>query len=423
MAGKDEIVCNPTVFDSREVDVAEPSCFVVMPFSRKNERMKRIQGVYENHIKPAVVRSGLRCVRGDDFPAGGKIMEQIWEAICQAEIIIGEFTTSNPNVIYEVGIAHTLGKPMIGIIQDAGKIPFDHLHLRFITYEDSEGGYAELGCKLEAEINKQRTLLKQQGGYYPKKNKAAPAGPEPAQQLRQAERQRDTLRAEKDELQSKYAAAASLNRTHASEKQALEKQITALQSTITEKDTAIAALQAQFADLSRLPPSAPSKALPQKSKFVNGKWTNLYRGLGGRDWLVLDADEPGGRVLLITKNIVGRRAFSDEPGDEWEACTLRSWLNSDKKDEFLGRFSREDRDAIEGEVFLLSAEEAMEYFSSDHARAAKPKCGRGGFWWWLRSPGGYLDDVARVGRDGGVDLVGCDGCDEGGVRPALWLNL
>ena len=46
------------------------------------------------------------------------------------------------------------------------------------------------------------------------------------------------------------------------------------------------------------------------------------------------------------------------------------------------------------------------------------------WWWWLRSPGHTPDNAAYVDFDGGVSLDGRGVFrGEGGVRPALWLNL
>ena len=44
--------------------------------------------------------------------------------------------------------------------------------------------------------------------------------------------------------------------------------------------------------------------------------------------------------------------------------------------------------------------------------------------WWLRTCGREDGDVAAVEEDGSVNLVGKDsGCDEVGLRPAIWLDL
>jgi hypothetical protein len=40
-------------------------------------------------------------------------MWDVWNSIYSSSIIIADCTGRNPNVFYELGIAHTLGKPVI----------------------------------------------------------------------------------------------------------------------------------------------------------------------------------------------------------------------------------------------------------------------------------------------------------------------
>lgn len=87
----------------------KPFAFVVMPF-REEECP---QAYFENHIKPTVKEiSGYECVRADEDHEPGKIDNKVWTLIQDAEFIIAEITTPNPNVILELGIALTFGKPV-----------------------------------------------------------------------------------------------------------------------------------------------------------------------------------------------------------------------------------------------------------------------------------------------------------------------
>jgi len=167
----EKIVCNPEVFSSRAYPGEDKAkrCFVIMPFKSETDEDKRIQDVYNHHILPVAKKCGLDCTRADDrryFRNGKPIMEQIWKAICSADIIIGDFTTSNPNVTYEAGIAHTIGKPLIGIVQNMSHVPFDYQHLRFITYTTTHEGYEKLESDLEIEITE---YLKELEEEYPQR--------------------------------------------------------------------------------------------------------------------------------------------------------------------------------------------------------------------------------------------------------------
>ena len=68
--------------------------------------------------------------------------------------MIVETTEVNANVYYELGIAHTLGKPAILLSQTKNieELPFDIRHLRFLVYEDSIEGSADLEERLRKTI-------------------------------------------------------------------------------------------------------------------------------------------------------------------------------------------------------------------------------------------------------------------------------
>ena len=104
--------------------------------------------LYRHILKPACSRVGLCCARADDFFANGVIMQQVWEAILGAEVIIADCTHKNANVFYEMGIAHTLGKQTILITQSVEDLPFDLRHVRAITYDYTPAGIRKLGERL-----------------------------------------------------------------------------------------------------------------------------------------------------------------------------------------------------------------------------------------------------------------------------------
>ncbi len=140
-------VLRPEVFEPLEEDILLKSfkikdsasilagssslCFVIMSFSPEYEP------VYHQIIKPAAETLGLKVLRADDIYSPGVITEQIKAAIYQSVICIADVTGTNPNVLYEVGIAHTLGKPTILLTQSEEKIPFDLKAFRVVFYDSS----------------------------------------------------------------------------------------------------------------------------------------------------------------------------------------------------------------------------------------------------------------------------------------------
>ncbi|MCL4250541.1 MAG: DUF4062 domain-containing protein [Anaerolineae bacterium] len=118
--------------------------FMVMPFA------ETFRPVYDDHIKKVIEARGLSVKRGDDFFANHAIIQDIWAAIARCRLVVGDCTGQNPNVFYELGIAHTLGKPTVLISQKIEDVPFDVRHLRLLKYENTPAGLASLEAELDA---------------------------------------------------------------------------------------------------------------------------------------------------------------------------------------------------------------------------------------------------------------------------------
>lgn len=109
---------------------AGDSCFVMMPFAAP------LGNYYEKVYKPAIEKAGLKPVRADAEIFGtGKIMDQVWSGINAAKVLVAEMTTRNPNVFYELGLAHALKKPVVLVSSNEGDVPFDLKHIRVIYYD------------------------------------------------------------------------------------------------------------------------------------------------------------------------------------------------------------------------------------------------------------------------------------------------
>lgn len=126
------------IFKGRDFLVEEDLCFVLMPF---REQFLRI---YDDHIKPTLEEIGLRVMKSDDLFTTTEIIEDVWEYINKARIIVADVTGRNGNVFYELGLAHTVGKSVIILTQDESDVPFDLRHLRYFKYTDNEEGWKTL---------------------------------------------------------------------------------------------------------------------------------------------------------------------------------------------------------------------------------------------------------------------------------------
>lgn len=127
------LIVNP-FFGAPKAPQKTTDVFVLMPFSAD------LRPVYEDHIRPVGEHLGLSVARADDFFTARAIIEEIWNALSAARLIVADCTGRNPNVFYEIGIAHTLGKPVILITQTRADAPFDIRYIYNIDYEFTPRG-------------------------------------------------------------------------------------------------------------------------------------------------------------------------------------------------------------------------------------------------------------------------------------------
>jgi len=109
---------------------ATDTCFVMMPFAYP------LGSYYASIYEPAIKKAGLTAVRADaDIYGTGKIIDQIWDGIKAARVLVAELTKRNPNVLYELGLAHALRKPVVLVSANEDDVPFDVKHVRVIYYD------------------------------------------------------------------------------------------------------------------------------------------------------------------------------------------------------------------------------------------------------------------------------------------------
>ncbi|HEY6169451.1 MAG TPA: hypothetical protein VI454_15525 [Verrucomicrobiae bacterium] len=154
------------------------TCFVLMPFGSWYDRY------YSEIYVPAIKDAGFEPVRADGLFSTGSVMEQIWEQIRKAKVLLADLTGKNPNVFYELGLSHARRKPVVFVSGDLEDVPFDLRHLRVVIYEVREPKWDE---KLRKHIT-----------AYLKNAKTDPAKSIP-QPFRDSEQEEQTLEAEEPE--------------------------------------------------------------------------------------------------------------------------------------------------------------------------------------------------------------------------------
>jgi hypothetical protein len=133
--------CKP-IFQQRKFKEMK-MCFVLMPFKPNFGR------IYEEVIKPTIEKRGYEVLKADELYTTSPIIEDIWTKINECQTIIADVTGKNPNVFYELGIAHTVGKRTIILSQNDDDVPFDLRYLRYYKYDDTQSGWINLKSCLE----------------------------------------------------------------------------------------------------------------------------------------------------------------------------------------------------------------------------------------------------------------------------------
>ena len=132
----------PIVFQIPEFENIEPSLVsAMMPFDAA------FDAIYDM-LQRTAEKAGLRCRRADDIWENPAVIQDVVSLIDRSNVVICDCSGRNPNVFYEVGIAHTLGREVILITQSDADIPFDLRHLRYISYLNNSQGHEDLGSAL-----------------------------------------------------------------------------------------------------------------------------------------------------------------------------------------------------------------------------------------------------------------------------------
>jgi hypothetical protein len=94
------------------------------------------EDVYELGIKGACDVVGAYCERVD--PSQQRpVTDRIHNLINKADIVVADMSTKNPEIFYEAGYAHALGRSVILLTRTAEDIPFDLKQHPHIIYEKS----------------------------------------------------------------------------------------------------------------------------------------------------------------------------------------------------------------------------------------------------------------------------------------------
>jgi hypothetical protein len=148
-----EINMTASPFFGRPPQEKDPAgLFMLMPFADE------LKVVFDTAVNKAASALKLKAARADASSSSRAIIAQVWSGIYHAKVIVadctvlGNRTDVNANVLYEIGIAHTLGKETLLISQTPHILPFDIAHLRVIPYTNTPDGLAQLERELTSGL-------------------------------------------------------------------------------------------------------------------------------------------------------------------------------------------------------------------------------------------------------------------------------
>ena len=115
--------------DTDNVKIRPDLIFVITPFHED------LYDEFQSIVKIGS-ETGFIVNRGDERASQGEIFPQLLKLIIEARIIIANISGRNPNVFYELGIAHALDKTVILVAHRSSEVPFDIRAKRIIFYEN-----------------------------------------------------------------------------------------------------------------------------------------------------------------------------------------------------------------------------------------------------------------------------------------------
>ncbi len=124
--------------------------FVIMPFNEEEFP----QHVYTNILKPTAESVlGFQCLRNDDDKSKSQIDDIVFSHIAKSNLVIAELSTGNLGVVYEMGIAHAWGKPVIPLARRGSvgsKLHFDYNKFPTVFWNDEQDLQVQLTDRLNS---------------------------------------------------------------------------------------------------------------------------------------------------------------------------------------------------------------------------------------------------------------------------------
>ena len=130
------------------------SCFVVTPIGDENTAIRRhIGGIIDQAIIPAIGGEFEIKVAHREYEIGS-INDRVIQNVYDSDLVVANLTGLNPNVMFEIAIRYSFGKPAIVIAEKGTKLPFDIVDENTIFYINDPTGAAELKENVKKFVEK-----------------------------------------------------------------------------------------------------------------------------------------------------------------------------------------------------------------------------------------------------------------------------
>lgn len=132
---------------------SKKKCFIITPVGADGSEIRvETNGIIEAVIKP-VLETDYDIIAAHLSIDSVQITKEIIQSIYHSDLVIANLSGSNPNVLYELSLAHALRKPVVHIIRDGEKPPFDISAQRYISFTNNMIGVVQLKNQLRIFVD------------------------------------------------------------------------------------------------------------------------------------------------------------------------------------------------------------------------------------------------------------------------------
>lgn len=117
----------------------ETTAFYITPIGAEGSDERKHSDLFlSSLVEPAIEPLSLKVVRADKIDKPGVITSQIIQYLLKARLVIADLSFHNPNVFYELAIRHMVKKPVVQIIRQGDRVPFDVGQVRTIVIDNTD---------------------------------------------------------------------------------------------------------------------------------------------------------------------------------------------------------------------------------------------------------------------------------------------